>query len=116
MNLKLEAYPDLAGKGMGALRRIVERTEAHEVFERKRTGNETRATRMLLCRSSLSYGKTRECLGVSRTAMWDWYHTGRGLFASQKVRVHRKRISIDEKEVSMGGMPYYIWAAADLDG
>ncbi len=100
---------------MDALQRIVEWIEANEVFERERTENETRATGMLLYRAGLSFEKAGEFVGVSHTAVWEWYHRGRALFAAQKVRVPRKRIAMDEKEVKVGGVSYYIWAAVDLD-
>ncbi len=63
---------------MGALQRMVEWFEAHEVFKRQRTYNETQAMGMLLYRSGLGCGKATQLLEVSHTAVWEWYHPGEG--------------------------------------
>ncbi|MFQ5919999.1 MAG: DDE-type integrase/transposase/recombinase [Thermoplasmata archaeon] len=100
---------------MGALQRVVDWIEGHEVFERERMPNEVRALGMLLYRSGLGCGMAGRIVGVSHTAVWDWVHRGRALFADQKRRVCRRRLAIDEKEVKVGETPYYVWAAVDLD-
>lgn len=100
---------------MGALQRIVDWIEEHELFERERTPNEVRAQGVLLYRAGLGYEKAGQFLGVSHTAVWEWVHRCRALFAAQQVRRRRKRLAVDEKEVKVGEASHYVWAAVDLD-
>jgi transposase-like protein len=64
---------------------------------------------MLLYRAGLGYEKTAQLLGVSHTAVWEWVHRCRELFASQKVP--RRRLFKGRKpRVFVDGGAWYPWA------
>ncbi|MDI6887426.1 MAG: hypothetical protein QMC98_02140, partial [Candidatus Thermoplasmatota archaeon] len=100
---------------MGLISRIVEWIEKNKIFSRERKSNRKRALGMLLYRSGLSCRKTRYFVGASHEAVREWYQKGRELFASQQIKRERKRIAVDEKEISKGKERVWLWAAWDLE-
>lgn len=95
--------------------RIVEWIEKNKIFSRKRKTNEQRALGMLLYRAGISYRMTEYFVGASYEAVREWYQKGRQLFAEQQVRKKRKRIAVDEKEISLGNEKVWLWAVWDID-
>ncbi len=100
---------------MDLLKRIVKWIEDKGIYQRERKTNEQRALGMLLYNAGLSYKKASMFVDASHEAVREWYQKGKILFeASTEIR-ERKRIAVDEKEITINGTTIFIWAAVDLD-
>ncbi|MCX9081052.1 MAG: hypothetical protein OIN83_02525, partial [Candidatus Methanoperedens sp.] len=100
---------------MNLVRRIVKWLEDRKIFSRKRKSNRMRALGMLLYYAGLSYEKAGMFASASYEAVREWYQKGKELFEESTEKKRRKRIAVDEKEITINGVTIFIWGAVDLD-
>lgn len=75
---------------MNFVKQVEKWLEERKIFSRKRKSNKQRALGMLL------------------------YQKGRELFEQSTVKKKRKRVAVDEKELTINGTTIFIWDAVDL--
>ena len=97
------------------MKQVVKWLEERKIFSRKRKSNKQRALGMLLYHAGLSYEKAGIFAGASYEAVREWYQKGMELFEASIMKKKRKRIAVDEKEITVNGTTIYIWGAVDLD-
>ena len=100
---------------MNFVKQVEKWLEERKIFSRKRKSNKQRALGMLLYFAGLSYEKAGMFAGASYEAIREWYQKGRELFEQSTVKKKRKRVAIDEKELTINGTTIFIWGAVDLD-
>ena len=100
---------------MDLLKRIVKWLEDKKIYQRERKSNEQRALGMLLYNAGLSYKKAGMFAGASYEAVREWNQKGKELFEQSIVKKRRKWVAIDEKEMTINGIPIFIWGAVDID-
>ena len=100
---------------MNLVKQVVKWLEERKIFSRKRKSNKQRALGMLLYYAGLSYKKAGMFAGASYEAVREWYQKGKELFEASTKKMKRKRIAVDEKEITINGTTIFIWGAVDLD-
>ena len=100
---------------MNFVKQVEKWLEERKIFSRKRKSNKQRALGMLLYYAGLSYEKAGMFAGASYEAVREWYQKGRELFEQSTVKKKRKRVAVDEKELTINGTTILIWGAVDLD-
>ncbi|CAG0963988.1 hypothetical protein METP1_00870 [Methanosarcinales archaeon] len=64
---------------------------------------------MPLYHTGLSYEKAGVFVGASYEAVREWYQKGMELFEASIMKKKRKRIAVDEKEITINGTTIFIW-------
>ncbi len=100
---------------MDFVKQVIKWLEDRKIFSRKRKSNKQRALGMLLYHAGLSYEKAGMFAGASYEAVREWYQKGKELFETSIKKKRRKRIAVDEKEITVNGTTIFIWGAVDLD-
>ncbi len=93
---------------MNLVKQIVKWLEDRKIFSHERKSNTMRALGMLLYYAGLSYEKARMFAGASYEAVREWYQKGKELFEESKEKKRRKRIAVDEKEITINGVTIFI--------
>jgi transposase-like protein len=100
---------------MNFVKQVEKWLEERKIFSRKRKSNKQRALGMLLYYAGLSYEKAGMFAGASYEAVREWYQKGKELFEASTNKKKRKRIAVDEKEITVNGTTVFIWGAVDVD-
>ncbi len=100
---------------MNLVKQVIRWLEDKKIFSRKRKSNKQRALGMLLYHAGLSYEKAGMFAGATYEAVREWYQKGKGLFEASIMKKKRKRIAVDEKEITINGATIFIWGAVDLE-
>ncbi|NJD76893.1 MAG: IS6 family transposase [Candidatus Methanoperedens sp.] len=70
---------------------------------------------MLLYHAGLSYEKAGMFAGASYEVVSEWYQKGKELFEVSIKKKKRKRIAVDDKEITINRTTIFIWGTVDLD-
>ncbi len=100
---------------MDLVKRVIKWLKDRKIFQRERKSNEQRAEGILLYHAGLSYEKAGTFVNASYEAVRKWYQKGKELFEQSTEKKNRKRVAIDEKEITINGTTIFIWGAVDLN-